>query len=83
MENKELVRRTIEKTIACGTKTPGIFQIPKALQLKAELESCNSIPEVCLKLMRNKEDICSIFGLRDIQVISCVRELTELIAKSN
>jgi hypothetical protein len=73
--DKKLVEEIITETLKSGTKTPGIFQMGKALSIKKDLGSSEYVSEVCAKLINRKTDICDLFGLTEVQVRSCVDRL--------
>ncbi len=63
--NKIEVRSIIEATLASGSKTPGLFDLPKVLGVKGKLESCASIRDVIMVLEDNRTLISKSFGLSD------------------
>jgi hypothetical protein len=63
--NKDEVRSIIEATLMSGSKTPGLFDLPKILGLKSKLESSSTIGEVIGLLEENWSFIAKSFGLSD------------------
>jgi hypothetical protein len=79
--NKSKVRSIIETTLTSGTKTPGLFDLPKILSLKSKLESCTSISEVIGILEGSRSFLSKSFGLSDAVFDAGVEKL-EALAKS-
>lgn len=63
--NKTEVRSIIEATLTSGSKSPGLFDLPKILGVKNKLESCASINEVVCVLEEHRSLISKSFGLND------------------
>ena len=63
--NKDQVKSIIESTLKSGSKTPGLFDIPKVLSIKSKLEACAVIPEVVGLLEGNRGLVTKSFGLTD------------------
>lgn len=76
--NKTEVRKIIEDTLAKGTKTPGLFDISKALNLKNKLESCCEISDVICVLNDNQSSIAKMFGLSDTNFEIGIDKLKDL-----
>lgn len=78
--NKAEVRNIIESTLKSGNKTPGLFDLPKILGVKSNLESCASISEVIGTLEDNRSFIAKSFGLSDSVFDESVEKLKALKA---
>lgn len=76
--NKTEVRSIIEATLKSGSKTPGLFDLPKILRVKSKLESCASIDEVIVMLESNRDLISKSFSLSDVAFNESVKKLNEL-----
>jgi hypothetical protein len=63
--NKTEIRSIIETTLTSGSKTPGLFDLPKVLSVKSKLESCDSIAEVVGVLNENRSLISKSFGISE------------------
>lgn len=63
--DKTEVRSIIEATLRNGTRTPGLFDLPKILGIKSKLESSTSISEIILILEKNRTLLSTSFGLDD------------------
>ena len=72
------VRSIIVDTLKSGSKTPGLFDLPKMLGLKSNIESCASIGEVVSILETNRELISNSFGISDVAFNDGVKKLNEL-----
>lgn len=71
-------RSIIETTLRSGTKTPGLFDLPKIPGIKSQLESCTSISEVILILERNRSFLSKSFGLEDSVFDDVLKKLKAL-----
>lgn len=78
--NKAGVRSIIESTLSSGNKTPGLFDLPKIMGIKAKLESCDSISGVVGILEDNRSFISKSFGLSDSVFDDSVVKLNALRA---
>lgn len=63
--NKAEVRTIIEATLTSGSKSPGLFELPKMLVIKSKLESCESVADVLGILEEHRPLLCKSFGLSD------------------
>jgi len=63
--NKDAVKLIIETTLKSGSKSPGMFDLPKILGLKSKLEACTAIPEVVAALEDSRSLITMSFGVSD------------------
>ena len=63
--NKAEIRNIIESTLKSGSKSPGLFDLPKIIGIKSSLESCASISEVVGVLEGNRSLITKSFGVSD------------------
>lgn len=63
--DKAGIRSIIESTLSSGNKTPRLFDLPKIMGIKTELESCDSISGVVGILEDNRSLISKSFGLSD------------------
>lgn len=78
--NHTEVRNIIETTLKSGSKTPGLFDLPKILGIKSKLESCTSIGDVVSMLEDNRSLISKSFGLSDAAFNESVEKLNALKA---
>ena len=78
MMNKDQVRSIIEATLKSGSKTPGLFDVPKVLGIKSKLESCATISEVVGILQSNRELLCKTFRLHDVKFDDGIAKLNAL-----
>lgn len=76
--NHTEVRNIIEATLKSGSKTPGLFDLPKILSVKSKLESCTSISDVVVTLEDNRSLISKSFGLSDVAFNESVSKLNAL-----
>lgn len=63
--NRDEVIRIIETTLKGGDRSPGLFDLPKILRIRSELQSCNSISDVLRIVQEHRNLISKAFGLSD------------------
>ncbi|MBU6468249.1 MAG: hypothetical protein KGN31_04250 [Betaproteobacteria bacterium] len=61
--NKELIKSLLEKAFQQSTKTPSLWQLPKTLQIKNQLEAAKSVQEVVSLLEHNSTFLQEALGL--------------------
>ena len=76
--NKDEVRNIIESTLKSGSKSPGLFDLPKIMSVKGKLESCSSITQVVVVLADNRTLISKSFGVSDALFDGGIAKLNEL-----
>lgn len=76
---KTEVRNIIESTLTSGSKTPGLFDLPKILGIKSKMESCTSVDEVIGILEDNRGLITKSFGISNESFNSSVEKLKALV----
>lgn len=76
--NRDEVTRIIEAALRSGDRTPGLFDLPKVLRVRAELQSCASINDVLGIIQRHRSLISKAFGLRDEAINETLRKLKAL-----
>lgn len=76
--NKELVTSIIEATLKSGNKTPGLFDLPKIMGIRSELQACDSIADVLGIVENHKELICKAFGLSEEKIAGAVEKIKAL-----
>ncbi len=72
------VRNIIESTLKSGSKTPGLFDLPKILGVKSRLEGCTSISEVLAVLDDNRSFVSKSFGVSDAVLDEAVTKIKAL-----
>ncbi|HEY6095355.1 MAG TPA: hypothetical protein VIU93_10435 [Gallionellaceae bacterium] len=76
--NKDEVSSIIEAALRSGSRTPGLFDLPKILHLKSRLQSCNSISDVLGIIQEHRNLIAKAFGLSDEQINETLGKLKAL-----
>lgn len=76
--NKSEVLNIIEATLKGGNKTPGLFDLPKMMGIKSELQSCASINDVLGIIEKHRSTISKAFGLSDEAIAATVEKLKAL-----
>ncbi len=76
---KTEARKIIEAILTSGSKTPGLFDLPKILGIKSKMESCTSVKEVIGILEENRSLITKAFGISEELFNSGVEKLKALV----
>ena len=76
--NKEAVTKIIEAALTSGTRTPGLFDLPKILAIKTEIQSCTSINDVLGLVEEHRNLIAKVFGLREELIDDAVSKIKAL-----
>lgn len=76
--DKQAVLNIIEAALKAGNKTPGLFDLPKILGIKAEIQSCSSIKDVLGIIDRHRGLLTKAFGLSDAVIEEAVGKLKAL-----
>ena len=76
--NKSEVLNIIEATLKGGSKTPGLFDLPKMMDIKSEFQSCASINDVLGIIEKHRSTISKAFGLSDEAIAATVEKLKAL-----
>ncbi len=66
--NKAEITNILEATLKSGDKLPGLFDLPKIMGIKAEIESCHSIKDVLAIIERHRDLIAKAFGLSEDKI---------------
>ena len=78
--NKDQVKSIIESTLKSGSKTPGLFDLPKILGLKSKLESCSAVTEVLVILEDSRTLVTKSFGVSDAEYNEAIEKIKTLDA---
>jgi hypothetical protein len=76
--DKAAILNIIESTLKSGSKTPGLFDLPKILSIKSEIESCHSINGVLGIIEQHRDLLAKAFGLNEAVIESAVQKLKAL-----
>lgn len=76
--NKDEVLNIIEATLKGGDKIPGLFDLPKIMGIKSQIQSCTSIDDVLGIIDEHRSLISKAFGLSDDVIESAVEKLKAL-----
>ncbi len=76
--NRDEVTRIIEAALRSGDRTPGLFDLPKVLRIRAELQSCASISDVLGIIEEHRKLISKAFGLSDEAINETLGKLKAL-----
>jgi hypothetical protein len=76
--NKEEIINIIESTLTSGDKTPGIFDLPKIIAIKAELQACHSVDDILAIIEQHRDLISKVFGLSADAIDSAVQKIKTL-----
>jgi hypothetical protein len=78
--NKDQVKSIIESTLKSGSKSPGMFDLPKILGLKSKLESCSAVTEVLVILEDSRTLVTKSFGVSDAEYNEAIEKIKTLDA---
>ncbi len=76
--NKEAIISIIENTLKSGDRTPGIFDLPKIMTIKTEIQSCTSINAVLGVIEEHRDLISRVFGLSEDVIEETVQKIKAL-----
>lgn len=76
--DKQAVLNIVEAALKSGNKTPGLFDLPKVMGIKAEIQSCASIKDVLGIIDNHRSLITKAFGLNETIIEEAVRKLKAL-----
>lgn len=73
--NKEEITRIIENTLKSGDKIPGLFDLPRIMGIKAEIQSCASVNDVLGLIEEHRDLIARAFGLSEDAIDQAVAKI--------
>ena len=76
--DKEQIINIIESALSSGDKTPGLFDLPKILAIKSELQACQSIDNFLDIIEEHRDLISKAFGLSEDVIDSTVAKIKSL-----
>lgn len=76
--NKIAVIHIIETVLKSGDKSPGLFDLPKIMGIKAKIESCTSVGDVLEIVAEHRSFITKAFGLREEAMNQAMEKLKAL-----
>ena len=76
--NKDEILKIIEATLKSGSKTPGLFDLPKVMAIKSEIQSCTSLNDVLGLIEEHRTVISKVFGLSEGMIEEAVVKLKAL-----
>jgi hypothetical protein len=77
MDTKEIVN-IIESTLQSGSKIPGLFDLPKILSVKSEIQACTSIKDVLAIIEEHRPFISKAFGLSEDNIEQAIQKIQAL-----
>ena len=76
--DKEQIISIIESALSSGDKTPGMFDLPKIIAIKSELQSCHSVNDFLAIIEEHRDLISKAFGLSDEVIESTLSKIKSL-----
>jgi hypothetical protein len=76
--HKTAITNIIEAVLKSGDKTPGLFDLPKIMGIKAKIEACSSVSDVLEIISEHRAFIIKAFGLREEAMNQAMEKLKEL-----
>ena len=77
MDTKEIAS-IIETSLQSGTKIPGIFDLPKIMSVKSEIQACTSIKDVLAIVEVHRPFIAKAFGLSEDNIEQTIQKIQAL-----
>ena len=77
MDKKEILN-IIETTLKSGDKIPGLFDLPKLVNLKSQLQACSSIDDILAIVEEHRPLISKAFGLSDDTIELTIQKIRAL-----
>ena len=76
--NEDEVRNIIEAALKGGDKTPGLFDLPRLIAIRSEIQSCTSINDVLGIIEEHRSVLSKAFGLSDDVIEETMEKLKAL-----
>lgn len=76
--DKEAIIGIIENTLKSGDRTPGIFDLPKIMAIKTEIQSCTTVNAVLGLIEEHRSLISKVFGLTEDVIDETVQKIKAL-----
>jgi hypothetical protein len=76
--DKKAILNIIETTLKSGDKIPGLFDLPKIMALKAELQACSTINDVLAIVEEHRPLISKAFGLSEDDIEQTIQKIKAL-----
>lgn len=77
MDKKEILN-IIETTLKSGDKIPGLFDLPKIMALKSEIQACSTINDVLAIVEEHRPLISKAFGLSEDDIEQTIQKIQAL-----
>jgi len=77
MDKKEILN-IIETTLKSGEKIPGLFDLPKLMNLKSALKACSTSDEILAIVEEHRPLISKAFGLSDDTIDQTIQKIRAL-----
>lgn len=78
--DKQAILNIIETTLASGSKVPGMFDLPKIMSVKSEIQNCHSINDVLAIVEEHRPLISKAFGLTEDKIEQTIQKIKSLEA---
>ena len=76
--NKTEILNIIEAALKAGDKVPGLFDLPKIIRIKSEIQSCHTIKDVLAIVEEHRALLSKAFGLSDEAIEQVVGKIKAL-----
>jgi hypothetical protein len=77
MDKKEILN-IIETTLKSGNKIPGLFDLPKIMNIKSEIQACSTINDVLAIVEEHRPLISKAFGLSEDKIEQTIQKIKAL-----
>jgi hypothetical protein len=76
--DKKAIQNIIETTLKSGDRIPGLFDLPKIMALKAEIQACSTINDVLAIVEEHRPLISKAFGLSEDDIEQAIQKIKAL-----
>jgi hypothetical protein len=73
--DKAAVQNIIEELLKNASKVPGLFDLPKIMKIKSEIQSCHSIKDVLAIVETHRSLLAKVFGLAEDKIEQAVAKI--------
>jgi hypothetical protein len=73
--DKSAVLNIIEDMLKKATKVPGLFDLPKIMSMKSEVQACHSVKDVLAIVESHRDVLAKVFGLTEDKIEQAVAKI--------
>jgi hypothetical protein len=76
--DKKQILNIIETTLKSGNKVPGLFDLPKLMNIKSELQACATSDNILAIVEEHRPLITKAFGLSEDAIEQTIQKIRAL-----